>query len=298
MESKFSQWPAIRSRILNSLRVGFALSLVLFALGFSKTVTAAGHELPRMTISVVPQFTAVNIASTWMPLLERISRLAGIAFELRHYSSIREFEEGFLRGDTDFAYMNPYHAVMAKRAQGYIPLLRNTEPLRGILVVRKNSEIQSVKELSGKRLAFPSPNAFGASLWMRAFLEKDGITYTPSYVQTHQNVFRSVLLGATVAGGAIRSTLAREPAEVRSQLRVLFETPPVASHPLGFHPRVSAALRDRIVAIMLSMDRDSVDQKLLAAVGLKSLVEADYKHDYEPLEGFNLQHEVAEQPTK
>lgn len=298
MGSKARQWVGIRARIFNSLRVGFALSVVVFSLGFTKRVTAAGRELPRVTISVVPQFTTVNIDSAWMPLIERISRMADITLELRHYISIREFEEGFLRGDTDLAYMNPYHAVMAKRAQGYIPLVRNAEPLRGILVVRANSKIQSVKDLSGSRIAFPSPNSFGAALWMRAFLQQDGIIYTPNYVQTHQNVFRSVLLGATAAGGAIRSTLAREPEEVRSQLRVLFETPPVAGHPLSAHPRLAAALRDRIVAAMLSMDKDNADQNLLAAVGLKNLVVADYKRDYELLEGFKLEHLVAEQPAK
>lgn len=187
----------------------------------------------KLTISVVPQFAAVDIDRAWAPFLARLAALTGVAYELRDYASIQEFERGFKRGDTDMTYMNPYHAVIAKKAQGYIPLVHDTTPLSGILVVRTDSAFQSIKQLTGSTIAFPSPNAFGASLWIRALLEQDGIKVTPQYVNTHQNVFRSVLLGDTPAGGAVRSTLTREPEAVRSQLRILFETPSVAPHPLG-----------------------------------------------------------------
>lgn len=242
----------------------------------------------RLTISVTPQFTAVTINRAWAPFLERLSALTGVVYELRHFASIRKFEEGFRRGDTDMAYMDPYHAVTAKRSQGYIPLLHDTTPLTGILVVRTDSTIQSIKQLNGSKIAFPSPNSFGSSLWMRALLGRAGIDFTAQYVNTHQNVYRSVLLGETPAGGGIRSTLTREPEAVRSQLRVLFETPPVAAHPLAMHPRIPATLRERIVTTILAMGAGS-DRELLAGVGFEKPVRADYARDYAPLEKYNLE---------
>lgn len=243
----------------------------------------------KITLSVVPQFTVVDINANWVPFLARLESLTGFAYELRHYGSIRQFEEGFLRGEPDVAYMNPYHAVMAKRAQGYLPLLHDIVPMTGILVVRADSKLESVKQLNGSRVAFPSPNAFGAALWMRALLEKDGITFMPHYVQTHQNVFRSVLLGVVPAGGAIRSTLAREPDDVRSKLRILYETPPVAAHPLAVHPRVPQAARDRILAAILALEAgNEKDRRLLAAIAIEHPVPADYGRDYAPLESYNL----------
>jgi len=270
--------------VMNVWRIILAVAIALVC----PTLLAASPSA-KITLSVVPQFTVVSINGTWAPFLERLTELTGVTYELRHYASIREFEEGFLRGETDIAYMNPYHVVMAKRAQGYVPLLRDSLPLTGILVVRADSKLESVKQLNGTRVAFPSPNAFGAALWMRALLERDGITFMLHYVQTHQNVYRSVLLGATPAGGAIRSTLAREPDDVRSKLRILYETPPVAAHALAAHPRVPRAITNSLLAAMAAMEEDAEkDRKFLAAIGIEHPVVADYRRDYAPLEKYDL----------
>ena len=46
------------------------------------------------------------------------------------------FEQALQAGELDVAYGNPYHAVMARRWQGYEPVLRDSsERLSGILVV-------------------------------------------------------------------------------------------------------------------------------------------------------------------
>jgi hypothetical protein len=55
-------------------------------------------------------------------------------------------------------------------------------------VVRKDDPIKSAGELDGKEVAFPAPNAFGASLWIRALLaEREKIRIVPAYVKTHSN---------------------------------------------------------------------------------------------------------------
>ncbi len=117
-----------------------------------------------------------------------------------------------LNGEPDVVYRNPYHAVMAKKAAGYTPILRDDATrLAGILVVRKDSPITRVEQLDGATLAFPAPNAFGASLDMRALLTNElKIHFKPEYVTTHSNVFRHVISGRAQAGGAIRQTLAQE----------------------------------------------------------------------------------------
>ena len=159
---------------------------------------------PRYTVSVVPQFAASELHRDWAPLLERLSQESRLSLTLRVVETISRFEAEFLAGVPDFVYLNPYHQVMARRAQGYVPLVRDGKPLSGILVVRRDSALRSVTELAGKPVAFPSPNAFGASLWIRALLaERDRVTIEPHYAQTHSNVYRQVLLGRVAAGGGV-----------------------------------------------------------------------------------------------
>ncbi len=262
--------------------------LLACLLSFLLTPAFAGQVY---ILSVVPQFTPVDIGLRWAPLLAYLEKEAGVSLQLRVMDRIPKFESDFLAGLPDFVFLNPYHAVMAKKARGYVPLLRGGAPLNGILVVDRNGPVKRLADLEGKTLAFPSPNAFGASLYLRALLaEKEKITFTPSYVGTHQNVYRHVLLGMVAAGGGVGATLEKEPASAQSRLVAIYSTPGVASHPLAAHPRVPAEVRERLVAALLKLDHDPAGRKLLEAVELDQTQVANYARDYAPLEKLKLEH--------
>lgn len=245
------------------------------------------------TFAIVPHYTPVDIGLRWTPLLKRLEADTGVGFQLRIADGAQAFEADFLRGGPDFVYLNSYHMVMAARAQGYAPLVRGAKPLSGILVVDGEGPVKSLPDLNGARIAFPSPNSFGASLYMRALLaEKERVQFTPVYVGTHQNVFRHVLLRDEMAGGSIETTLQREPAPLQRRLRVLYKTPEAASHPIAVHPRVPPELRDRIVRALLALRQDATGRKLLDDVELGGLQVADYRQDYQPLETLRLERYV------
>jgi phosphonate transport system substrate-binding protein len=273
---------------MNVLRNAAVRFLVLCAV--SCTVIAAEPGKASYSLAVVPQFRAEEIHRDWSPVLARLRVATGASFSLRIAADIPKFEESVLAGEPDFAYMNPYHQVMARRAQGYIPLLRDSTPLKGMLMVRTDDPIKSARELDGKEVAFPAPNAFGASLWIRALLaEREKIRIVPVYVKTHANAFRHVATGKAAAAGGIAATLAEEPEELRAALRVLLETPDVAPHPLSAHPRVPEAIRRVVVETLLAMTRDAGGQSLLKDIQLPSPVRADHARDYQPLEKYGLE---------
>lgn len=261
---------------------GFIATLCVLWLG------VAGAE--TYVFAVVPQFPAVEVFRTWRPLLDALEVETGHRFELRTSETIPKFEGSFQSGEPDFAYMNPYHAVMARKAASYVPLVRSSESLSGILVVRADAALRELAELNGATIAYPAPNAFGASLYMRALLgARFRIATEPVYVQTHVNAYRSVIRGDTLAAGGIRSTLEREPVEVRDKLRVLYETPATASHPVVAHPRVAQPVRQAVRAALLKLAQAEAGKKMLEAVSLDALVEADYARDYAPLESLKLE---------
>jgi phosphonate transport system substrate-binding protein len=282
----------LSSRLLTSVgRLSWLVFTLLALLAHPQGVNAApqGNEQP-LIVGVVPQYTPLQIHTDWTPLLERLSRDSGVPLALKIYPSIQKFEADLLKGVPDFAFMNPYHEVMARHAEGYVPLVRDSKPLTGVLLVRHDSPIQRVKELSGSKLAFPAPNAFGASLYMRALLaEQEGIKIEPIYVKTHSNVFRQVILGEVGGGGSVNSAFLREPAAVGAQLRIIFETPGVAPHPLSAHPRVSLAQRKAVAQAMLQLRQDAAAAPLLQAVQMATPVAADYARDYQPLERLKLE---------
>ena len=179
--------------------------------------------------------------------------------------------------------------------RGFLPLLRDGQSqLEGILVVRKDSPVRRIADLNGATVAFPAPNAFAASLLPRALLSRAGIRITPSYVRTHSNVYRAVILSSSLAGGGVNNTLQRERPEVRQRLRVLWRTPPFPAHPFSAAATVPLTVRRRVQEAFLDLGRTAQGRQLLAKVQLPQVVKADYARDYAPLAALGLERYVVE----
>ena len=257
----------------------------LALLGASFLTQAANY-----TLAVVPQASPAETYRRWAPFAEQLQRATGQHLQLRVYRTFDEFETDLVNGRADFAYMNPYHFLMARKAQGYLPLVRDgSRLLSGQLLVRRDSPVQSIKDLDGKVIAFPDPNAFAASLYMRALLQdKAKIRFTPSFFGTHGNVYRHVILGDVAAGAGVNVTFARERAEIRDELRVLYETPGTAPHPLCAHPRIPADLREAVTKAVLELGKNENGRTLLKRIDILQPVRATYARDYRPLEKLDL----------
>ncbi|MFZ9723629.1 MAG: phosphate/phosphite/phosphonate ABC transporter substrate-binding protein [Burkholderiaceae bacterium] len=243
----------------------------------------------RLSVGVVPQLPAAETLRRWSPFLESIGESLDLCFVLSVSASIPAFESEFKQGRYDLAFMNPYHQVMAFKAQGYEPLLADTRLLTGILVVAKDSPFKNLKDLQGEAISFPAPNAFAASLLIRSILAEQGVRFKASYVKTHTNVYRSVALGTANAGGGVNNTLLREPESLRSALRILYETPGFRPHPFSAHPRVPAELRLAITKHVLQMSSRPEQQLLLNQVQIPNPAQASHKKDYESLQRLGIE---------
>lgn len=272
-----------------------SISVFLFALltGWATLFNPVGYAESgdaTLTVGVVPQFNARRIHNNWQPILNQLTLSTGIKLQLSGSPSIPEFEKRMQRGEFDLVYLNPYHQVIANRMQGYTPILKDiNKKLFGILVVPKESSIQSVEELNGKVIAFPAPNALGASLMMRAdLLNKFHLDITPRYVKTHTSVYLNTALGQTSAGGGVMRTFNEQPPSVRDQLRILYETTRVAPHPISIHPRVPAAIAAKLKNALLAMGDTEKGRRLLAGIPIHQIGPAS-QADYLPLARMGLE---------
>ena len=274
------------------LKILFRLACVYLLCTQTCLSACLGSQLSTKvyTFDVVPQLPAAKIYTSWSPLLQRVGQDAGLCFELRVSASIPEFEQRFLKGESDFTFLNPYHAVLAYQKKKYQPLLADSQDLlTGILVVRSDNPIKNLSDLKGKNVTFPAPNSFAASLLIRAELAKQKIDITPLFVKTHSNVYRSVINKDALAGGGVNNTLDNEAPEVRQQLRVLYETPAYTPHPIATHPSVSLEVRDRFLKAIVKLSQDEEGQKLLDGINLHKPQAVNYAKHYKVLESLQLE---------
>ncbi|MDQ7073767.1 MAG: phosphate/phosphite/phosphonate ABC transporter substrate-binding protein [Gammaproteobacteria bacterium] len=252
------------------------------------------HAERAYRFGVVPQFEPRHLARIWNPILVELERRTGLKLHLSGSINISTFERDFRQGRFDFVYMNPYHALIASEQQAYQPLVRDGgRSLFGILLVAKTSPITSIQELNEQKVLFPSPNALGASLLMRAELGAQGISVKPHYVKTHSSVYTNLLLGRAVAGGGVVGTLKRQKQVVQDNLRILYWTHAIAPHPVMVHPRVSQRDREAVKQAFLAMGESKTGRALLAKVPIKKIILATMQ-DYAPLKGMGLENYVVQ----
>ena len=243
-----------------------------------------------ITVGIVPQFSAERIGKIWGPILDSVSEKTGIKLQLDASTDIPSFEKRFNEGDFDIAYMNPYHAIVANREAGYVPILRDIgRTLYGILVVKKDSPLKTVEELDGKKVAFPAPNALGAALIPRTeFANKYNIKVEEMYVSSHSSVYLNVILGLAQAGGGVQKTLQQQSEEIRSQLRIINKTAEVPPHPLVAHPRVPADTVEKITSALLELGEMVEGREMLSKIPMKVIGKTELK-DYDLLREMGLE---------
>ena len=105
-----------------------------------------------------------------------------------------------------------------------------------------------------------------------------GIAIEPSYVSSHDSVYRSVAKGLHPAGGGVMRTFLRVDPEIRDQLRILWTTEGYTPHAFAAHPAVAIGVVDRLQQAMQSMADDEEGRALLQSISIKGLTHA---HDSE-----------------
>lgn len=252
-------------------------------------LTMAAQAADTYTFAVVPQFEQRKLHAVWKPVIDELSRRTGLELKLVATLTVPEFERELTNGSFDFVYANPYHILREVPRQGYLPLVRDKAPLRGILVVRKDSPLKSPAELDGKSLAIPSFNAVGASLLLRADLEQlFKARPLPINAKTHSSVYLHVVNGLAMAGGGVEKTLQEQDPAIRSQLRVLYTTRDMPSHPVAAHPRVPPAIRDLIQRAFIELGESDNGRQLLEDIPMNAVTPTSIK-DYQPMNKWGLE---------
>ncbi len=230
---------------------------------------------PQYVFGVVPQFEQRKLYAIWTPIIEAVEKRTNIYLRLETTLTIPEFEKEYVAQKFDFAYMNPYYIVRGVAPGTYIPLVRDAKPHRGILVVRKNGPIKKISDLAGKTVAFPTPNALGASLLIRADLERlFGVTVKPLYVKTHSSVYLHVATDLAAAGGGVQKTLQEQDPALRNMLTVLYTTQAMPNLPVAAHRRVPADVREKVRRAFLELGGTEAGRALLAQIPIQEIAPA------------------------
>jgi phosphonate transport system substrate-binding protein len=231
-----------------------------------------------MTFGIVPQQAASKLARLWSPLLDYLNRQSGLKIQFATAKDIPTFERQLNAGEYDFAYMNPYHFTVFNKHPGYQAVARaRDKKIKGIIVVRKDSPVQSIQDLNNMTLAFPAPAAFAASILPRSELVSRVVNFQPRYVSSHDSVYRAVAKEIFPAGGGVIRTFKNVDREIRDQLRVLWTSQGFTPHAIAAHPDISAETVSLVQSALVTMEQSAEGKALLEGIKIKGFEAAENK---------------------
>ncbi len=251
-------------------------------------ITSINESSPSLLrFAIVPQQSPRELAKRWGPIIQYISERANVPLQFQTANSLTTYQQEMKAGVYDIAFINAYYYVAFSKEAGYKVFAQEKDAkFISIMVVRKDSPVQTIEELNGKQLAFPGPTAV-TSLLANTHLKARNVHFSTNYVLSMDSVYRAVAKGLFPAGlGEARTFGSMEP-EIRDQLRVLWSADPMPPFTFSAHPRVPPASLQKIQQAMLAMADDPKGLELLKAVNMKGFAVA-HASEYEAIRKLKL----------
>nr|CRH06436.1 Putative phosphonate-binding periplasmic protein [Candidatus Magnetococcus massalia] len=247
---------------LQFVRIKLSLCALLFLL--SGVAAAASAATPSaatpLVLGVHPYLPATTLVKRFTPLVTYLSEALQRPVTLRIGSSYRDHIDAVGQKRVDIGFFGPAIYLVLVRDYGPQPLLGRLSfkggksSFQGVIFTRKNSPIQTLAALKGKRFAFGDANSTMSSQVPKALLRQAGVEENQlgfyKHMKNHHNVALGVLLGKYDAGGAKEEVFW----EYQSRgLRALKWSPPFVSHAFVANRDLPSTLRQQLQKWLLTV---------------------------------------------
>jgi phosphonate transport system substrate-binding protein len=224
----------------------------LFILAGLASLALQVRAAAPLEFGLAPYISTRTLLAMFQPMVGYIERRMERPIILVTAPGLDEFDNNLAGGAYDFAIVSPHTARLAQREQVYEPLLRFTADLSGVILVKTESPIQSVRELNGQVIAFPQRTSVTALLGRDLF---DKVGLAMSKVQ-YPHKFQDSLLQGLIRGqypAALVNTfvLSRATASDRAQVRQIGQTRKIAHLMLVARTNLPVAERETLQSIVM-----------------------------------------------
>ena len=204
-------------------------------------------------------------AQYWNPILVYVSKKSGVPLELRLNKTSKENTAIAETGAYSFLYTNHFFTPERDKL-GYRVIARPAGPdIRSQIVVPKESAIQSVKDLEGKDIAFPTPDGFTGFWVPMDQLLRNGLAVKPVFTGSQEASFGQLRVGKVAAAGVNSVALENYSRREKFDYRVLWGSESYKELCIMAAPKVSKDKVAAVQAAFVGMANDPEGRKILQA---------------------------------
>lgn len=244
---------------------------------------------PVYSLAVHPLHNPSKLLQAYHPLIDYMNNhLRDARLTLEASRDYANFEEKYRARQPDFLLPNPLQTLYAMEA-GYHVIAMAGEPhdFKGILVVRKDSNLKLPADLKGKAVSYPSPTALAACIMPQSFLHEHGINVNADienrYVGSQESSIMNAYLGLTAAGATWPPpwrAFQKEHAQEAAELTVMWETESLINNSVMVRDDVPSQVEEQVRALLLSLEESPDGASILAGMETARFLPASDK-DYE-----------------
>lgn len=259
-------------------------------------------RVAEYTFAVTPMSNFRDIYDVFQPIMDHLNaRLPDARLVLEVPRGLDEHERLLKARRFAFALSNPWHTWRAAQTGGYTIFGKFSDDggFRGIWIVRKDSGIESIADLKGKKICFPPKSALAATMMPRMQLRENGIDPLRDVSVTYVGSQHASIMEVYTKGAAAGTTwplawgnFQRLNPEESKELEARFPTTSLVNQGLAARDDVPPDLVRRVAALLQGLDQTPVGRALLSKVPIRRF-EAASMAEYEVVPVFMAKYQQA-----
>jgi len=287
------------------------LILVIF-LQVPSNYSRAAEKHPEgektLRLVLVPEKNVFEQRRRYKYITDYLSIKMNMNFTVEIMTNYGDISEAFIEGHADAGFFGSFSYVLTHAKAGIEPIARpilpdNNSTYRGYIFVRKDSNIQTVKDMENKSLVLVDKATTAGYIYPLFYFKYYGIKNIKNYfsqisfANSHDAAAWAVYAGEADIGGAkshIFNNIMEEYPDFKEQMMVLAESSEVPSNGLAVRKDLNPAIKLRMKILLLSLHETSEGQEILKKFGALKFIATsndDYRVLYNMVNqlGINLQ---------
>jgi phosphonate transport system substrate-binding protein len=249
-----------------------------------------------LLIGLIPEQNIFKQIERYTPIADYLSAKTGAKVRLKVLTRYGNIVDNFVSLGLDGAFFGSFTYVMAHMKLDVEVLARpeaidGTSTYHGVIFVRKDSRINSIRQMQGKRFVFVDKATTAGFLFPLVYFKKQGVKdyktyFTETYFAgTHKDAIYDVL-NKKADIGAAKNTVFQEMAQkdkrIRLELKILTRSADVPENALAVRNNLDTSFQKAIQETLLNMHNDPAGQLVLKGFNARKFIVTTEK-EYEPV---------------
>lgn len=297
-------------RVINKFLLAALGAIVLLATSCEReparqriTLTDARNPATPPVTNGAPAVLRIGVAAVVSPhdtlrhyreLIDYLGAQLGAPAEMVQRPSYAEMNALVRERHCTAAFVCSYAYVRAHREFGASPLaspMVNSQAVyRAYLIVQREAKFESLRDLAGKRLAYPDPNCNAGRLYpfhrlKQLNLQADGFFAREILTGSYENAIHVVAEGMADAAGVespLYDWMATQKHPAALKTRIIETSPLFGTPPVIVHPQLDSKFRARLQELFLTLHEHERGREILSHIRVDRFVAPDAKL-YEPV---------------